>query len=104
MACTLYFLGDFALGTQAPVPQVDSPVVVCLCHKALFEAHIGEITSSRCDGGGISLAGELKDMYSLAMTLGVPAGLGVGESNLAQVERYSSDLIELSTRYHLPIG
>ena len=70
MACTLYFLGDFALGTQAPVPQVDSPVVVCLCHKALFEAHIGEITSSRATmAEAISLAEELKDMYSLAVAL-----------------------------------
>jgi len=39
-------------------------------------------------------------MYSLAMTLGVASTLEVGERNFAQVERYSSDLIELSTRHH----
>jgi predicted ATPase len=48
----------------------------------------------------ISLARELKDMYSLAMTLSVAARLEIGERNLAEVERYSSDVIELSTRHH----
>ena len=48
----------------------------------------------------ISLAEELKDMYSLAMALGFAATLEIADRNLAEVERYSSDLIELSTRHH----
>ena len=41
-----------------------------LCHKALFDAYFGDITSSRATiAEAISLAEELKDMYSLAMTL-----------------------------------
>jgi len=90
-----------SLGTPSVVVGIDNAAVGVLCHKALFEAHIGDITSSRATmAEAISLAEELKDMYSLAMTLGVAATLEVGERNFAQVERYSSDLIELSTRHH----
>jgi hypothetical protein len=117
MACTFYFLGDFetsgeyairgvqlwrSLGARSPsVGIVDNSVVGVLCYKALFESHIGEITSSRATmAGAISLAKELKDMYSLAMLLGFAASLEIAEHNLAEVERYSSELIELSTRHH----
>jgi hypothetical protein len=48
----------------------------------------------------ISLAEELKDMYSLATALGYAASLDIAESNPAELERYSSDKIELSTRHH----
>jgi predicted ATPase len=41
----------------------------------------------------------LKDVYSLAVLLGHAAGLEIAEHNLAEVEHYSSDLIELSTRH-----
>jgi hypothetical protein len=116
LACTLHYLGDFetsgqyairgvqlwrSLGARCPVVGVDNPAVNILCYKALFEAHIGEITSSRATmAEAISLAEELKDMYSLAMALGFAAPLEIAERNLAEVERYSSDLIELSTRHH----
>jgi hypothetical protein len=42
----------------------------------------------------ISLAEEMKDTYSLAVMLGFAANLEIAERNLAEVERYSSDLIE----------
>jgi len=116
LACTLHFLGDFeasgqyairgvqlsrSLSTRAPVSGLEYAAVSVLWYKALFEAHIGEITSSRATmAEAISLAKELKDMYSLALTLVFAATLEVGERNFAQVERYSSDLIELSTRHH----
>jgi len=48
----------------------------------------------------ISLAKELNDMYGLAVALIFAALLAIGERNLADVERHSSDLIELSTRHH----
>jgi hypothetical protein len=62
LACTHYFLGDFevsgqyatrgvqlwrSLGTRSFLVGVDNAAVGILCYKALFEAHIGEITSSR---------------------------------------------------------
>jgi len=116
LAPTLHYLGDFeasgqwairgvqlwrSLGARSSLVGVDNAAVGILCHKALFDAHIGDITSSRATmAEAISLAQELKDMYSLAMTLGVAARLEIGERNLAEVERYSSDVIELSTRHH----
>jgi hypothetical protein len=116
LACTLHYLGDFeasgqyairgfqlwrSLGARFPVVGVDNAAVGILCYKALFDAHIGDITSSRATmPEAISLAEELKDMHSLAVALGFAASLEIAEHNLAEVERYSSDLIELSTRYH----
>jgi serine/threonine protein kinase len=117
LACTFHFLGDFetsgqyairgvqlwrSLGARSPsVVGVDNPAVNILCYKALFEAHIGEIISSRATmAEAISLAERSKDVYSLAMTLSFAANLEVGERNFAEVERYSSDLIELSTPHH----
>jgi tetratricopeptide (TPR) repeat protein len=116
LACTLYCLGDFetcgqyavrgvqlwrSLGAQSPVVEVDAAAVSILCYKALFDAHIGEITSSHATiVEAISLAKELNDMHGLAVALGFAAGLNIAERNLAEVERYSSDLIELSTRHH----
>ena len=91
-----------SLGARSPpVVGVDNPAVNILCYKALFEAHIGEINSSRATmAEAISLAEESKDVYSLAITLSFATNLEVGERNFAEVERYSSDLIELSTRHH----
>jgi tetratricopeptide (TPR) repeat protein len=116
LASTLYFLGDFeasgqyairgvqlwrSLGARSPVVGVDNAAVGILCHKALFEAHIGDITSSRATmAEAISLAQELKDMYSLAVALTFAASLEIAVRNLAEVERYSLDLVELSTRHH----
>jgi len=48
----------------------------------------------------ISLAKELNDIHGLASALGSAANLGQCGRNLGQVERFSSDLIELSTRRH----
>jgi hypothetical protein len=119
LASTLHYLGDFeasgqyairgvqlwrSLGARSYVVGVDNAAVVNLCHKALFEAHAGDITSSRATmAEAISLAKEFKDMYSLAVLLGFAASLEIAEQNLAQVERYSSDLIELSTRHHFAL-
>jgi hypothetical protein len=38
---------DGAQGARSYVVGVNNAAVGVLCHKALFEAHIGEITSSR---------------------------------------------------------
>jgi tetratricopeptide (TPR) repeat protein len=119
LACTLYFLGDFetsgqyatrgiqlwrSLGARSPLVGVDNAAVNILCCKALIDAQIGDITSSRATmAEAISLAEELKDVYSLAVLLGHAAGLEIAEHNLAEVEHYSSDLIELSTRHHFAL-
>jgi serine/threonine protein kinase len=116
LACTLHFLGDVeasgqyairgvqlsrSLSTRAPVSGLEYVAVCVLWYKALFEAHIGEITSSRATmAEAISLAEELKDMYSLAMTLNVAAHLARMQRNPAEVDRLASDSIELSTRHN----
>jgi tetratricopeptide (TPR) repeat protein len=117
LASTLHFLGDFetsgqyairgvqvwrSLGARSSVVGiVDKAAVGVLCFKALFDAHMGDTTSSRATmSEAISLAEELKDMYSLAELLGFAASLDITERNFAEVERYASDLIELSTPYH----
>jgi predicted ATPase len=48
---------------------------------------------------GISLAKDLNDMHALAVLLCWAAILGHFERNPATVERFASDLIELSTRH-----
>ena len=116
LACTLCFLGDFETaqryamrgvqiwrsgGLQPPVEEVSAPAVMCLCWEALSKSLLGEIASSRPTmAEAISLAQELNDMYGLAVALNCAAVLAHMERNVADVERRSSDLIELSTRHH----
>jgi len=116
LACTLYCLGDIetsgqyamlglqlwrSLGARSPVVELDADAVTLLCCEAQFELQIGEIgTSQAAMAEAISLAKELNDTHGLASALGWAAHLGSVERNLAQVERFSSDLIELATRHH----
>jgi tetratricopeptide (TPR) repeat protein len=115
LAATHLFRGDFesageyamrgvqiwrsGAGQSSP-EDVDTPVVGCLCYKALSEWHLGEIASctARKDEA-ISLAKELKDMHALAEALGWAGGLAIIERNHAEMDRLSSELIELSLRY-----
>jgi predicted ATPase len=116
LASTLFFLGDFesagqyALGgvqlwrsgtVHSPIEQVDPPAVVCLCYKALFEWHFGEIASSQATvAEAISLTKELNDMHGLAEALAFAAILGTLKHDAFEVDRVASDLIELSAREH----
>ena len=54
------------------------------CHAAIAEA--------------ISLAKELNDLHGLGVALHYAAVIGYHEGNPAQVERLTSELIDLSTR------
>jgi adenylate cyclase len=88
-------------GVKFPPEDLDMPVVVCLCHGALSEWHLGEIASYKAKmEEAISLAKELNDMNALALALQYAAYLGHYERNPAVVERLASELIELSTRYN----
>ena len=113
LASTFFFFGDFEStrqyamhgvevwrsgGVQSLVEQVDSPVVVCLCYKALSDWHFGEIASCHAlMDEGISVAKELKDRNALAFALAWAAGLAAAERNPVEVDRLASDLMELST-------
>jgi len=116
LASTLYFLGAFEIsgqhamrgvqlwrsgGGQPPVEEVDVPAVSCLCYAALLGWHFGEIASYQATiAEAIALAKELNDMHGLAVALFYAATLAYNERDFAKMERYSSDLIELSTRHH----
>jgi hypothetical protein len=117
LSCTLFHLGDFETArqyatrgvqiwrsgnVQSSAEDFHTPVVVCLIYWAACELHFGEIASCHAlMDEAISIAKELKDTNALAMALNwAAAGLVANEHNLAEVNRLTSDLIELSTRHN----
>jgi len=116
LAVTLYFLGDFesarryakrglqiwrSVGVQSPSEEIIPPAIACLCSLTLCEWHLGEVASSRAAiAEAISLAKELNNMHAVAEALSWAAGFGHAERNPAEVDRLTSDLIELSTRHN----
>jgi predicted ATPase len=116
MAPTLYLLGDFETARQYAVRGVEiwrsgrvqsyateylTTVPPCLTQCAVCEWHFGEIaTCHALMDEGISIAKELKDWNALALALNWAAVLAIYERNPAEVERLTSDLIELSTRHN----
>jgi serine/threonine protein kinase/predicted ATPase len=119
MAVTLYFMGAFQSSRQyalhgveiwrsgaaeSPVEEVSAPAVICLAVQALCQWHLGEIASSHATlAESISLAKELNDMHSLALSLYFAACLGCFERNPFEVESLASNLIELSTRHNFAL-
>jgi hypothetical protein len=115
-AVTFYFLGDFETARQYArrgvqcwrsgsvqfLPeQYFAPVVNCLIYAAMCDWHFGEIASCHAlMEEGISIAKELKDMNALALTLSWAAHLAALESDPAEVDRFASETIEVSTRHN----
>jgi hypothetical protein len=114
LATTLWMKGDFESGLQharrgiqiwreggaaSLVEEVHAPAILCLSFGAICERMLGEIPSSQAMmKEALSLAKTLNDTHASAMALYVAAGLRHFENDPAGVERYASDLIELSTR------
>jgi tetratricopeptide (TPR) repeat protein len=114
LTATLYFLGDFETArenatrglqmwrsgdVQFQAEEVDAPPVGCLCHEALIQWHFGEIASGQeTMAQAISLANKLNDTHGLAVAVSYAALLSYYERDHAEVARWASDLIELSTR------
>jgi len=101
-ACYQYAIRGVELwrsgGAQSTIEEIDVPGIACLCCVATVQLHNGDITSSQATiEEAISLERELNDMHGLAETLDIAASLACDEYNLAKVELYSSELIELST-------
>ena len=87
-------------GGQSPFQEVDAQPVACLCLEALLQWHFGEIPSYLATiEEAIYLAKQLKDMHGLAVALSHGALLAQCERSAAEVERFASTLIELSTRH-----
>jgi serine/threonine protein kinase len=113
LASTLYYLGEFETarqyairggqiwrsgGVQYNAEDLDAPAVVCLCYEALCQWHLGEVAvCHQIIEEAISLAKQLSETNSLAVALHFAAFLARYERNPAEVERFASDLIELST-------
>jgi len=117
-AATLYHLSDFQAaheyamrGVQiwrsgavpSPVEDVETATVCCLCYDAVLDWHFGEIASCQAKmAEAIALAKEVNDMHGLAVALCYAAILAHSNRNPAEVARFASDLIELSTRQNFP--
>jgi hypothetical protein len=116
LSCTLLYLGDFETsrqyamrgiqiwrsgGVQSYAEDFHTPVVACLCFGAMSEWHLGEIVSCQAMmDEAISLAKELNDTNALALALGWATRQAFKERNPAEVDRWASELIELSTRHN----
>jgi predicted ATPase len=86
-------------GVQSYAEDLDVPGVGCLSYEAMFEWHLGKISSCQATmAEAISLARELNDMHGLALALFYAAVLSYLLRDPAEVERCASELIELSTR------
>jgi tetratricopeptide (TPR) repeat protein len=116
LAVTLYFFGDFETARQFAIrgieiwrsgsvqsqsENVDAPAATCLCYEALCAWHFGEIAASQLHiVEAIASSKELNDMHGLASTLNYAGSLAYLERDRAEVERFATDVIELSTRHH----
>jgi len=119
LGTTHYFIGNFeaarqhsACGVQiwrsgdipTLIEEVSTPAVICLCYQALCEWHFEEIALCQLTiAEAISLAKELNDMHALAVALYIAGFLRTFERNTAEVERVTSDLIELSMLQNFPL-
>ena len=117
-AATLYHLGDFQAAREyamrgvqiwrsgaaaSPVEDVETAATCCLCYDAVLDWHFGEIASCQAKiAEAIALAKKLNDMHGLAVAQCYAALLAHHERNPAEVERFASDLIELSTHQNFP--
>jgi hypothetical protein len=87
----------------SPVEDVETAAVCCLNYEAALDWHFGDIASSQAKiAEAIALAKRLNDMHGLAVALLWAAILGRWRSNSAEVEHFTSDLIEFSTRQNFP--
>jgi len=88
---------DLALGRNTVSAGRNRPPVACLCYQALSEWHLGEIASCKANmAEAISLAKELNDVQALVLAMFYAGLLGSFEGDPAEVERYTSNLLELS--------
>jgi predicted ATPase len=89
-------------GVRSPVEEIVPSSVACLCHQALSEWHSNEVASSHATmAEAISLAKKLNDMQALVLALNYAWFLAQVDGNLGEVERCTSDVIELSTRHNI---
>ena len=117
-AATLYHLSEFQTAREyavrgiqiwrseavlSPVEDVETALVCCLCYEAVLDWHFGEIATAQAKiAEAIVLAKKLNDMHGLAVALWYAASLARLNRSPAEVERFASDLVKLSTRQNFP--
>jgi hypothetical protein len=115
-AATLYHSGDFESArqyamrglhiwrsgsVQSSAEDLYTPAVGCLGYGAMAEWHLGEIASCQVNmDEAISLAKKLNDTTGLCLALLWAASLALNERNLAEVDRLTLEMIDLSTRHN----
>jgi adenylate cyclase len=83
--------------------ELDVIAVTSLCFEALFHWHLGQTALWHTTfTEAVSLAKELNDMHGLAVALSWAAYLHLEDRQPSEVERLTSELIELSTRQYFP--
>ena len=114
LACTLYFFGDIATARRyavdglkiwrsgailSQVEELNAPALPCLYFLAMCEWHFGEFASCQVNiAEAISLAKELNDLHGLVLALVFAAILAHQGNDPEEVERFTSEVIEISTR------
>jgi serine/threonine protein kinase/predicted ATPase len=116
LTATLFFLGGFEASRQCAIRGIQiwrsgeihsqleeiAPPVACLCYQALSEWHLGEIAACKANmADAISLAKELNDVHALVLAMFYTGLLGSFEGDPAEVERCTSNLLELSRLQNL---
>ena len=87
-------------GRHSPFQEVDAQPIGCLGLEAILQWHFGEIPAFLATiEKAISLAKQINDMHGLAVVLNIGALLAHCERSAAEVERFASALIEVSTRH-----
>jgi hypothetical protein len=118
LACTHHLLGNFETsgqhamravqiwrsgGVQFLPEELDVIAVTSLCYEAFFHCHCGQTAIAQATvTEAISLAKDLNDMHGLTVALWYAGVVSCIEGNVREVERWASELIELSTRQHFP--
>jgi len=114
MAMTHYSMGEFESGQRhategiriwrsGGIPphaeEAIAPVIVCLCEEALTAWHFGGTAlSQETMTEAISVARQLNDAHNLVMALWYAGLLNHCRRKPMEVERFASEVIEVSTR------
>lgn len=86
-------------GTPPHAEEAIAPAIVCLCLEALTAWHFGEmVLSEEMMAEAISVASQLNDANNLVMALWYAGLLNHCRRKPVEVERFASEVIEVSTR------
>ncbi len=116
LGATLLHLGDFERARRfatcgveiwrsraflSGVEELMAPAIACLCIQAETKWHFGEIASCRGTlSEAKSLAKKLNDVHGLIQALSVGGFIAYCEREVSEVQRFASEILDLSTRHN----